>query len=53
MRVKSDVEGDRICDEAKLGDFDELAGVTELIIKPPDADQGRNTDGSRCALPSD
>jgi hypothetical protein len=53
VRVKSDLEGDRVCDQAQLGDFDELAGVTQLIIKPPDADQGRNMDGSKCALPPD
>ena len=51
--MKSDLEGDRVCDQAQLGDFDELEGVTQLIIKPPDADQGRNTDGSKCALPPD
>ena len=50
MRVDSDEDGDRVCDQAKLGDFDELADVTTLIIKPPDADQGRNANGDRCAL---
>ena len=47
VKVESEAEGDRVCDEAKLGDYDELQEIEELIIKPPDADQGRNADGTR------
>ncbi len=50
VKVESEAEGDRVCDEAKLGDYDELQDIEELIIKPPDADQGRNADGTRCEL---
>jgi hypothetical protein len=50
VKVDSEAEGDRVCDEAKLGDYDELQGIDELIIKSPDADQGRNDDGTRCEL---
>ncbi len=53
VKVESDAEGDRVCDEAKLGDYEELRGIDELIIKPPDADQGRNDDGTVCTLPPD
>jgi len=52
VKVESETEGDRVCDEAKLGNYEELQGMTELIVKPPDADQGRNADGSVCELPS-
>ena len=52
VKVESETEGDRVCDEAKLGNYEELQGIKELIFKPPDADQGRNADGSVCELPS-
>jgi hypothetical protein len=50
VKVESDEEGDRVCDEAQLGDYEELEGVDLLVIKPPDADQGRNGDGTQCKL---
>ena len=52
VKVDSEAEGDRVCDEAQLGDYDELQGIEQLIIKPPDADQGRNGDGTQCMLPA-
>jgi hypothetical protein len=53
VKVASEAEGDRVCDEAQLGDYDELEGIELLIIKPPDADQGRNADGTQCQLSGD
>jgi hypothetical protein len=53
VKVDSEAEGDRVCDEAQLGDYEELEGIELLIVKPPDADQGRNPDGTRCTLPAD
>lgn len=50
VKVESEEEGDRVCDEAQLGDYDELQGIDLLVVKPPDADQGRNGEGTRCAL---
>ncbi len=50
VKVDSETEGDRVCDEAKLGNYEELQEIEELIVKPPDADQGRNADGTRCEL---
>jgi hypothetical protein len=50
VKVESEEEGDRVCDEAQLGDYDELQGIDLLVVKPPDADQGRNGDGTQCAL---
>ena len=52
VRVDSAAEGDRVCDQAQLGDYDELQGIERLVIKPPDADQGRNGDGTQCLLPA-
>ena len=50
VKVESEAEADRVCDEAKLGDYEALEGIELLIVKPPDADQGRNADGTQCEL---
>ena len=53
MRVESDGDADRVCDAAKLDEYRELDKIRLLIVKPPSADQGRNSDGTRCELPGE
>jgi hypothetical protein len=50
VKVRSNSDADRVCDTAKLAEYHELDGVRLLIIKPPSADQGRNSDGIHCEL---
>ena len=53
VRVESDGDADRVCDAAKLDEYRELDKIRLLIVKPPSADQGRNSDGTRCELPGE
>ncbi len=52
VKVRSNGDADRVCDAAKLAEYHQLDGIRLLIVKPPSADQGRNSDGTHCELPA-